>query len=78
MAAAWKPTDTDELVAVGMNGGALSRDGGSTWQELSLPEGTSAVTFSEDGTTIYAGVLRGVQAHLFASTDGGASWEPTI
>ena len=77
MAAAWNPTDTDEVVAVGMNAGALSRDGGSTWQDLALPAGTSAITYSEDGATIYAGVLQGVQAQVFASTDGGATWEPT-
>ena len=77
MAAAWNPTDIDEVVALGMNGGALSRDGGSTWQNLSLPPGTSAVTYSEDGSTMYAGVLQGVQAHVFASSDAGATWEPT-
>lgn len=77
MAAAWNPTDIDEVVAAGMNGGALSRDGGATWQDLSLPPGTSAVTYSEDGATMYAGVLQGVQAYLFASTDVGATWEPT-
>ncbi|MHB1165204.1 MAG: WD40/YVTN/BNR-like repeat-containing protein [Candidatus Nanopelagicales bacterium] len=77
MAVAWNPTDIDEVIAVGVTAGALSRDGGSTWQDLDLPAGTSAVAYSEDGATTYAGVLKGVQAYVYASTDGGATWELT-
>ncbi len=74
MAAAWDPTNTQRLVAVGMNSGAISSDGGHTWTDLTLPAGTSAATFSADGTTLYAAALDGDTARTFASTDTGTTW----
>ena len=50
MAAAWDPTNTQRLLAVGMAESALSNDGGKTWTPLTLPEGAAAATFSPDGT----------------------------
>ena len=76
MAAAWDPTNTQRLVAVGMTGGAISSDGGRTWTDLTLPAGTSAATFSADGSTLYAGALDGNTARTFASTDAGTTWTP--
>lgn len=77
MSATWNPTDTREILAVGMNGGAISTDGGASWQEVALPAGTTAASYAEDGRTIYAGVLNGVQATTYRSTNGGATWSPT-
>ena len=77
MAAAWNPTATEEIIAVGMNGAARSIDGGASWQDIAVPEGTSAVTYTADGRTIYAGALQGEQARTYRSTDAGASWQPT-
>lgn len=74
MAAAWDPTDTDRLVAVGMDDSAMSNDGGATWTSLQVPDGTSAVTFSADGQTLYAAALDGTSAMTSISTDQGATW----
>ncbi len=74
MSVAWDPTNIQRIVAVGMGGGAVSSDGGRTWAELELPQGTSVVTFSADGTTLYAGALDGQTARISTSTDGGTTW----
>lgn len=74
MAAAWDPTNTSRLVAVGMSGSAISVDAGQSWAPLEVPEGTSAATFSSDGQTLYAAALDGDTAITYASTDTGASW----
>ena len=74
MAAAWDPTDIDRIVVVGMSESALSTDGGQSWEPLPVPAGTTAVTFSGDGTTMYTAALDGEVAVTSASTDGGRTW----
>lgn len=37
----------------------------------------TAVTYSQDGTTLYAGALDGSRAVLYRSTDNGTTWTPT-
>jgi len=77
MAAAWNPTDTRQLIAVGMNDGARTSDGGATWQPVHLPAGVSAVSYDPTGTTVYAGALDGQRARLYRSSDGGTTWTAT-
>ncbi len=77
MAAAWNPTDTKRIIAVGMSGAARSSDGGATWQSIQLPSGASAVGFDATGATVYAGALDGRRARVYRSSDGGATWAPT-
>jgi hypothetical protein len=77
MAAAWNPTDTQQIFAVGMNGGARSSDGGASWQQVELPQGTSAVSYDASGATLYAGALDGQRARTYRSADGGATWTAT-
>lgn len=74
MAAAWNPSDTRQILAVGMSGGARSTDGGRTWAAVDLPRGVSAVTYSADGTAMYAAALDGQRARTFRSDDNGATW----
>ena len=74
MAAAWDPTNTERLVAVGMAESAISSDGGETWTALTVPEGTTAAAFSPDGQTLYAAARSGTNATVYASTDEGQSW----
>lgn len=74
MSVAWDPTNTQRLVAIGMGGGTLTTDGGRTWVGLQTPPGTSAVTFSADGRTLYAGTLEGQTARISASSDDGLTW----
>lgn len=77
MAAAWNPKDTQQIIAVGMNGAELSTDGGATWKQAALPQGASAVAYAPDGKTLYAGVLDGQNARVYRSTDGGTTWKAT-
>lgn len=77
MAAAWKPTDPTEIIAVGMGDASRTTDAGATWQPLDLPTGTSAVGFSDDGTTVYAGALDGERVRVYRSVDGGQTWSAT-
>jgi len=74
IAAAWDPTDTQHVVAVGMGDSAQSGDGGANWTPLTMPKGVSAATFSADGKTLYAAALSGVNARVYASTDLGRTW----
>lgn len=78
MAVAWNPTDTGDIIAVGMNGGARSTDGGATWQELPLPAGTGALSYDTSGQVLYAAALTSQRAVVFRSTDNGAIWAPTM
>lgn len=77
MAVTWKPTETNEIIAVGMSGAARSADGGATWQPIDLPPGTSAVTYDSRGRTLYAGALDDNTARTYRSRDDGATWQPT-
>lgn len=77
MSVAWNPTDTRQILAVGMDGGAFSADSGATWRSLTLPDGTSAVTYDPTGRVLYAGALTGQQARTYRSTDNGRTWTPT-
>lgn len=74
MAAAWDPTNTQRLLAVGMAESAMSNDGGKTWTTLTLPQNAAAATFSPDGSTIYAAAPKGTTAAIFASDDQGKTW----
>lgn len=74
MAAAWDPTDTDRLVAIGMMDSAISADGGATWAPLQVPDGTSAAAFSSDGQKLYAAALDGDTAVTYVSADLGQTW----
>ena len=78
MAAAWDPTDIEQLVAVGMADSALSSDGGKTWTAVTMPDGTSAATFSPDGKTLYAAARNGTNASVYTSTDLGQTWTALV
>ncbi len=77
MAVAWNPAHRDQLVVVGMSGGARSGDGGHTWTDLDTPAGVSAVAFDSTATVLYTAALDGDQARLYRSRDNGATWKPT-
>ena len=76
MAVTWNPTDTDQIIAAGMQDAQRSTDGGATWEPVQLPAGTTALSYSPDGTSVYAGALSGDQAVVHRSTDNGESWQP--
>ena len=74
MSVAWNPIDREQMAAIGMGSAALSNDGGGTWKELSLPQGSSAVAYSADGQKLYVASLIGVNAQIFTSADEGKNW----
>lgn len=77
MAATWNPTDSRQILAVGMNGGQLSTDGGASWHRVAVPSNTTAVGFDATGRTLYAGALDGQSARIYRSSDNGTTWTPT-
>lgn len=76
MAAAWNPTDIRQIVTVGMGDAAVSVDGGTSWRPVTLPAGTSAVSYDSTGRTLFAGALDGHQARIYRSADNGTTWAP--
>lgn len=77
MAIAWNPAHINDMIAVGMDGGAISRDGGATWAPVQMPPSISAVAYTADGATMYAAALQDGRAHTYASSDRGHTWHPT-
>lgn len=75
MSVAWDPSDQSRMVAVGMEGAVVSSDSGADWQPLKMPDGSAAVTIDDRGR-IVVGALVGDQAHVYVSSDDGASWIP--
>jgi len=63
----------DELIVAGGGEAARSTDGGRTWSPLEVPAETMVVTAGSD-STLYAAVLDGDTAKVFASGDGGETW----
>jgi photosystem II stability/assembly factor-like uncharacterized protein len=77
MAVGWNPTNTKQIIAVGMNGAERSTDGGLTWKQADLPNGTRAVSYDPTGATVYVGVAVGGLGVAYRSTDDGATWTVT-
>lgn len=77
MSVTWNAKNTKEIIAIGMEGGQRSTDGGATWQQLQLPAGTSAVSYDPADGSIYAGALEGERGRAYRSTDAGATWTAT-
>ncbi len=55
---AQNPRIPAELVAIGASEAAVSRDGGSTWEPLDVPEGTAAATYDSVGELVVAALVR--------------------
>ncbi len=66
------------LYAAAGGGVSKSTDGGESWRSVGggLPNGVSTVVVSPDNPqVVYAGVLRGEEALVYRSDDGGETWE---
>src|SRR4051812_46914895 len=66
------PKDPSNLV-VGENdsGVSVSRDGGATWKQVSLPNpGDNVLAVEPSGTFLYSAL----DGHVRASSDGGTTW----
>ena len=66
---AQNPTRSNELLAVGISGGARSTDAGRTWDAFALPDGAASVTFTPSGLPL-AAVLEGDRARLLSLARG--------
>lgn len=75
MSVTWDLEDTRHLVVSGMGEVVRSTDGGETWTPLNAPAGTAVVEMApHDPDVLYAAMLRGTEAIVSKSTDGGGSW----
>ena len=63
----------ETMIASGNGGAVRSTDGGTTWQQLTLPSEGGFFTASGTGDTIIARMLD-AQVQLTLSTDHGATW----
>jgi photosystem II stability/assembly factor-like uncharacterized protein len=77
MAADWNPTETEQIVAVGLDGAARTTDGGATWRDLDVPNGTSAIAYTDNGKALVAAVLQDELAVTYRSIDDGVTWTAT-
>jgi photosystem II stability/assembly factor-like uncharacterized protein len=76
MGLAVNPTDPTRVLATGP-GVLLSTDGGRTWdQRLDLPAGTGPVAWSESNPQL--AYVVGFDRTLYATSDGGVSWNPVL
>lgn len=75
MSVTWDAEDTRHLVVSGMGQAARSTDGGQSWIPLKVPSGASVIEMApDDPNLLYAGTLRGTEAVVSKSADGGESW----
>ena len=68
------PTNPEKVMVGGHDGGAISEDGGKTWEQASGLEGADPMGWEinpEDPEKMYAGGHSG----FYRSEDGGASWD---
>lgn len=62
-----------QIVAIGMDGAEQSTDGGSSWTQLEVPDGTSAAAYTSQDDLV-AAALTGDQAEVYQSVAG--KWDP--
>jgi photosystem II stability/assembly factor-like uncharacterized protein len=74
MSVAWNPRNYKEIVALGMDFGAVTKNNGKTWSSFPIPTGSSAVAMSSDGLRLLVAVLVGDKAEILSSPDMGKSW----
>jgi photosystem II stability/assembly factor-like uncharacterized protein len=74
MSVAWNPKNHQEIVALNMELGAVTKNNGKTWSTFPVPMGSSAVAVSSDGLRLLVAVLTGDEAKIFSSADMGKSW----
>ena len=74
MSVAWNPKNHQEIVALNMDLGAVTKNNGKTWSTFHVPKGSSAVAMSWDGLRLLVAVLVGDRAEIFSSADMGKSW----
>lgn len=70
----WNPKNQKEIVALGMESGALTNDNGKTWTAFPVPMNSSAIAFSSTGSKIFVAILASNKAEILSSADGGKSW----
>lgn len=64
--------DGASLFVIGMDGSQQSTDGGQTWANVDIPEGTAAAFYTLDGDLILA-ALSGERAHVYKRA--GSRWD---
>lgn len=74
----WDRTHTSTLVVSGVEGAAISSDGGASWEDMDTPSGTSIVEVAPGGDTLFAAVHKAPNVEVWVTRDGGRQWEPTI
>lgn len=69
----WNPANHKQIVVTAPADAGISLDGGTSWNALPVPAGTSAVGFDNRGRLV-AAVLTGQSATVSVSSDLGQSW----
>lgn len=70
----WSKKDRSKIIALGMGGGAISKDDGNTWSTFSVPLGSAALAFSTTGSSLLVATLVGKRALILKSNDDGKHW----
>jgi len=75
MSVAWNPKNYQEIVALGMGMGAITKNDGKTWTSFPVPTGSAVIARAPTGSRIYVAVLVGDKAKVLSSDNLGKSWQ---
>lgn len=75
MSVDWNPRNHQEIVALGMGMGALTKNNGKTWITFPVPTGSVLIARSPTGSRIYVAVSVGDKAKILSSDNLGKSWQ---
>ena len=76
MSVDWNPRNSQEIVALGVGMGAITKNDGKTWSSFPVPSGSVVIAKSPKGSRIYVALSVGDKAQVLSSDNLGRSWQP--